>query len=172
MKNKKLHGTGAPRNPAAGDPKWRYEQESEASILGSNFAFAIAAIATGNKDKLLGTVQQPKSAPAFRKIFWEEPQYNPSLNHGSTLAGYNAYLLEEEKHWKKTGAEFERKPREFGRVKSGGGPRKPEEFPYVFEKPHVAYERSGEVRPFSRVKKLASNVRMEQVKIQRNFNRR
>lgn len=139
---------------------WQFEQESEASILGSHFAYAIAAIATGNKDKIANPTNS-KVKP-FRKIFYEDPLNNPSLSQASVTAGFDSYSVEEQIHWSQKGTVFPIARRKFG-VPPDVGPHKPVEFPFVFEKPIKAYERKGEVRPFSRVKKISSQARLHYV---------
>jgi hypothetical protein len=142
------------------DPKWRYEQESEAAIVGSHFAYTVATKAV-NKDKLHPSGK--KTVGAFRKIFYEDPIYNPALNQSSVVSGFDASLIEAQSHWSQFGNQFAQEGRKFGKVKDSG-PKKPEEFPYVFERPITAHARgTGEVRPFSRIKKMSSQARMEKV---------
>jgi hypothetical protein len=156
-----IRSVSPPRSRADDDPKWKLEQESEAAILGNNFAYAIAAIATGNKEKLID-YNNKKQYKSFRKIFYEEPHFNPPLNQASVSSGFDAHLTEQQFHWKKHGTVFPHQERKFDRPKDSG-PKKPDQFPFVFEKPIKAYEREGEVRPFSRVKKISSNARLKEV---------
>jgi hypothetical protein len=143
------------------DPKWRYEQESEAAIVGSNFAYTISKKAAGIKDKSL--VSGRKSASPFRKIFYEDPIYNPALNQSSVVSGYDASLIEAQSHWSSFGNQFSQEGRKFGNSKDVG-PKKPEEFPFVLGRPVTAFEKgNGEMRPFSRIKKVSSQARMEKV---------
>ncbi len=145
--------------------KWVLDRDTEASALGSHFAYAIAAIATGNQSLLLNSSTSPmatgRNSPSkkpFRQIFYEEAHYNPSLSQAHIGSAFDAHVVEESSHWSSKGMSFPHEPRKFTYPKDQG-PTKPVEFPYVFEKPLKAYERQGEVRPYSRVCKISSNAK-------------
>lgn len=129
--------------------KWRYEEISEESVLGRQFAHAIVKVATGNGDELL---KKKKEYPPCKKIFWEEPRFNAALENTNSNYAYDAHALEETKHWKKAGKKFVGGPR-FAPPRNFNGPLAPEEFEHCFERPTVVFERSVELHPFERAKR-------------------
>jgi len=160
MKRKKSPVKKGIPSPAS-DPKWHFEQETEASILGSHFARAVATIAYGQFDEGLETRPKTTTSP-FRKIFYEEPMNNPGLAQAHVSAAYDAHEIEEQKHWHNGGNSFASEKRKFT-YPPDQGPKKPIEFPYVFERPIVAYERKGTVRPFAERYRITSEARRHHV---------
>lgn len=135
------------------DPKWQLEKESEASIVGSHFARAVASVAYGHVDE-----PTLKTTSPFRKIFYEEPLNNPSLSQAHVSAAYDAHALEEQTHWHKRGNKFTVEERKFTKDPDQG-PKRPEEFPYVFEKPIISFQRNRQVRPFNKIHKISCESR-------------
>lgn len=130
--------------------KWRYENTSEASVLGNQFAQVIMMVASGSADQVLNKkkVQSP-----CKKIFWEEPRFNPAIENTNDTYAHNAHHLEETKYWKRKGKRFVTGPR-FAPEAPTHGPLIPGEIKHLFEKPTVVFERSGQLRPFSRARKF------------------
>ena len=131
------------------DDKWRLEKTSEASVLGKQFAQAIAMVANGNTDVLL---HKKKEYPPCKKIFWEELRYNPSLANKNNNYAYDAYELEQTKYWSKAGKKFVGGLR-IPLPRNLTGPLLAEEYPHCFERPVSVFERTRDVRPFSRARK-------------------
>lgn len=135
------------------DPKWQLEKESEASIVGSHFARAVTSVAYGQVDE-----PNAKATSPFRKIFYEEPLNNPSLSQAHVSAAFDAHTVEEQTHWQKRGNKFTIQERKFTK-EPDQGPKRPEEFPYVFEKPITSFQRNRQVQPFNKIYKLSCESR-------------
>ena len=78
--------------------KWKLDSVTEDSVLGQHFANAVMMVASGNADAL---VNKKKINPPCRKIFWEEPRFNASLENPNNSYAFDAHKLEESKYWKK-----------------------------------------------------------------------
>lgn len=126
------------------------EEETEASIIGSHFANAIAIIAMGKAETLKEKKKKPKS---FRTIFYEEDRYNPPLNQAHITSAFEAHEVDDKLSWNKKGLTFKTGNREFKPPFGDKGPTHPEEYPLIFEKPIKTFGRTREVRPLSRVAK-------------------
>lgn len=130
--------------------KWRFENTSEASVLGNQFAQVIMMVASGSSDQIL---QKKNVHSPCKKVFWEEPRFNPAIENTNDTYAHNAHRLEETKYWKRKGKRFVTGPR-FAQEASNRGPLIPAEIEHLFEKPTVVFERSGQLRPFSRARKF------------------
>lgn len=130
--------------------KWRLETESEASVLGNQFAQVVSLVASGSVDKL---IEKKKVYPSCKKIFWEEVRFNPALENANDSYAHDAHRIEETQYWKKGGQKFFGAPR-FSKSRNESGPLAPTEFANLFEKPTVVFERSGVLHPFSRAKQF------------------
>lgn len=137
-----------PKNKEAS--KWRFENTSEASVLGNQFAQVIEMVASGNSDQVL---HKKKVHSPCKKVFWEEPRFNPAIENTNDSYAHNAHRLEETKYWKRKGKKFVTGPR-FAPEVPTHGPLIPAEIEHLFEKPTLVFERSGQLRPFSRARKF------------------
>lgn len=129
--------------------KWRLENTSEASVLGNHFAQVIMMVASGNADQVL---HKKKVIQPCKKVFWEEVRFNPALENTNDVYAHNAHHIEESSHWKRGGKRFVGGPR-FA-TEPSNGPILPAEYAHLYEKPTVMFERSGQLRPFSRARKF------------------
>ena len=120
---------------------------SQASLLGSEFATAIATKSLG-----LGSVEkQPQEKyPAFRPVFWAETKYNPALGNTHICYEYDAQFGEMEKHWSRSGKKFSDEPRIGKPPLEDSGPTKPEELPKFCEKETKVFGRKRVIRPFTK----------------------
>lgn len=115
---------------------------------GEDFAFAISQLSKGE--------YEPKKAtyPKFKKTFWEEAHYNPSIAN-TQQRGYsnNAHSIEHTSHWKKKGhvMSLEKRFVEPPPPKLAG-PKKSEQYPHFFEKGDVYFARTRELNPFATAK--------------------
>ena len=144
--NKPLETRKAKANPDKDEKsQWKLDVvASEQSILGDQFADAVALVATGNYDRLV----QKAHKPPQKTIFWEEPKYNPPIANTHICYEYDAFYKEDERYWQRTGNRFMTgkriDPPNFE------GPRKYEEVPHCIEKPIKMYGRKREEMPFVR----------------------
>lgn len=129
--------------------KWRLENTSEASVLGNQFAQVIMMVASGSADQVL---HKKKAIPPCKTVFWEEPRFNPAIENTNDTYAHNAHRIEETNNWKKGGKRFVGGPR-FA-VEPNKGPTLPAEYAHLYEKPTVVFERSGQLRPFSRARQF------------------
>lgn len=121
----------------------------DASTLGEFFANAITD-GTGQKH---GTKKAMYSS--FRKIYWEDPLYNPEINHGHISNHAHEYLHKEQlKAWNHRGQRWSKSSdvRFKDDAYINPGPQKPERFPQVFEKPHKHWGRERKINPYARAK--------------------
>ena len=136
------------------DPKWKLTDTmpvydiDDAASLGEFFAKAIVD-GSGQPDR-------PKKAryDRFRKIFWEDPLYNPEIKHGHINHAF-AYLDKEQKEaWNKKGIKWSLSSdvRFRDNAYINPGPQKPERFPQCFEKPERHWGRERKINPYSRAK--------------------
>ena len=138
---------------------------TEAQYIGNKFAETITDLATGHYKP-----KSKKRADAFKKVFWDDPKYNPPLNNTHICYEYDAHFKEESAYWHRGGKKFTNEPR---LAKIGGGifllrsflfiqinvsvpfldmgPKKPEEFPHFFEKGTTVMKRKGKIRPYDQV---------------------
>lgn len=126
------------------DANFKLESESEASVIGSCFAEAITLLANKQHNQFNRPIIPRK------KVFWEETRYNPPLANTHISAGYEAHLTEERLHWSRRGRRFPPELPQPSREKDKG-PKKPEEFPKIFEKPVPVIHRRNESRTFTDV---------------------
>jgi hypothetical protein len=131
--------------------KWKYENVSEESVMGHQFAQAILLVASGQSEEV---TKKKKKIDPCRKIFWEEHRFNPALENSNGNYAFDAHFYEESKHWSKAGKKFVGGLR-FPAERDHCGPLNPAEFPHVYEKPISMFNRSGELRPFDRAKRLS-----------------
>jgi len=86
---------------------------TESQFIGTQFAQTIASLATGQYKA------KPKPKPAaFKKVFWDDPKYNPPLRNTHICYEYDAHFKEEKSHWRRSGKKFTNEPR---LAKIGGG---------------------------------------------------
>eukprot|EP00981_Chlorochromonas_danica_P003103 scaffold620_cov177-Ochromonas_danica.AAC.3 len=83
-------------------PMWPSEEASEISILGNHFAQAVAVVSIGLGEEVL---KANKRLPT-KKIFFEEPQYNPAIANTHIDHEYDAHFNEETRYWAKRGTVF------------------------------------------------------------------
>lgn len=126
------------------NPNWKYERDSEASVVGSYFAEAVAVIATKQYDFV------KRKATPKRIVFWDEPRFNPPLRNSHISAGFDAHITEERLYWSRKGKRFPPELPQPSREKDKG-PKKPVEFPKIFESPVKTFERNPEFKPFQKV---------------------
>lgn len=141
--------TKKPKSEAMNSSFWHLDQESEASVLGSHFAHAVAAIATGHLEEFA-----PKPIPS-RKTYFQEPRYNPNLQYAHITSGFDAHYIEEAKHWHRRSVPFDHQPRitqVAPRTAEDNGPRHAENYVHIFEQPVVSFGRNRMIRPQSRLK--------------------
>ncbi len=138
--------------------RWQMEQESESSVMGMQFAKAIASIAVGQYKDLAEVKKKKKVFPPFKKIFYDEVRYNPPLGNTHMSYEYNAHYKEEERYWKRTGTKFSDDPKVGNYHLPDQGPKNPPEFPYCMERPVKVYGRSREVQPFATAHKYNKPV--------------
>lgn len=128
---------------------WQFDSESEASVLGSCFATAVAAIASGHKEELVA----PKKLPT-RKLYYDDKCLNPSIEFSHTPAALDAHFLEQDHHWKKAHVPLSREKRKYkvsDWPEEDEGPKSPIEYPGICERTTTTFGRRRQVRPFSRV---------------------
>ncbi len=140
----------APNNKI--DPKYRFEDDSEASVMGSYFAKAVAIVATSNRDDLRAVTSPKRNVLPLRKMYWEEPKYNPPILNTHISAGVEAHIKEEQAYWKLRGRPFPPELPQPSREKDKG-PKKPEVFPYIMEKPIKQFGRNRILHPELKVTK-------------------
>jgi hypothetical protein len=128
--------------------KWKLDDLNEESVMGSQFATAVVMVATGHAEAV---IQKKKEHPPCRKVFWEEPRFNPALENPNNNYGYDAHIIEERKYWQKAGKKFVGGPR-FAPPRNHNGPLLPDEFAHLYEKPVPVFERSVVLDPFRRAK--------------------
>jgi hypothetical protein len=114
---------------------------------GEHFAAAVASLATGNY------VPEKKNYPSFKKTFWEEPRYNPSLSQADQEYGFPAHTKEESAHWSSKGHiwDIERRfipPKPLNET----GPIKRNEYSQFFENGQKYFGRKREILPLLRAK--------------------
>lgn len=128
---------------------WKYEKTSEASIVGYHFAQTIASIASGkiNTDTILKQSKETKNFPAFKKIFWEEKRYNPTIENAHIDYSIDAHIREESTYWKKCGKKF-RTGERFEQARDHFGPLLPGEHEKLYEKPIKMFGRNRKINPF------------------------
>lgn len=139
-------------------PRWKladdqsledYSLGDDAASLGEFFATAITD-GTGvfNSSR---TVKYDK----FRKTFWEEPIYNPEINHGHLSDHVYEYLdKEQKKAWNHSGHKWSLSSdvRFRDNAYENPGPQKPERFPQCFEMPSKYWGRERKINPYARAK--------------------
>lgn len=111
---------------------------------GEDFANTISHISKGEF-----TPERAKY-PRFRKIFYEESQYNPSIANTHQV-GYehNAHQIEQRSHWSKTGHVVSLEERfPDPKPQNETGPVKPSEHPHFFEKSVKYFGRNRQLNPF------------------------
>jgi hypothetical protein len=141
----------APNNKV--DPKYKFtEAPTEASVLGSYFAQAVAIVATTNRNDLRVLTSPKQHIPPLRKMFWEEPKYNPPIENTHITAGVESHIKEEQAHWKLRGKPFPPELPQPSREKDKG-PKKPEQFPHIMEKPIKQFGRKRVLHPELKVTK-------------------
>lgn len=114
---------------------------------GEEFAIAIATLSKGNY------VPAKKSYPPFKKTFWEEPKYNPSLSQTSQEYEFPAHIKEESSHWHQHGHIWDTEKRFIPpKPKNETGPIKSEEYPHYFENGQKYFGRKREILPLLRAK--------------------
>lgn len=114
---------------------------------GEEFAIAIASLSKGNY------VPAKKSYPPFKKTFWEEPKYNPSLSQTSQEYEFPAHIKEESSHWHQHGHIWDTEKRFIQpKPKNEIGPIKSEEYPHYFENGQKYFGRKREILPLLRAK--------------------
>ena len=129
---------------------WKFECDSEVSVIGSCFAEAVTLMATHQHDHLK-QVKVPS-----KKVFWEESKYNPPLQNTHITSGFEAHFTEERLHWSRKGKRFPPELPQPSREKDKG-PKKPEEFPKIFEKSVVVVPRSNKSTSFLHVYKASKS---------------
>lgn len=136
--------------------KWRYDEDSEAALLGSEFAFAVASLASGNYE----AVKPKKKAVPTKKVFWDEKKYNPPLANTHISYEFDAHIKPTERYWSRCGSKFTNDLKLAKHVHDAAlmGPVKPVEFPHCFERPITVQERKGIIRPFSRSHKYTKPI--------------
>jgi hypothetical protein len=142
---------------------WHYEEsESEASVMGSYFATAVTAVALGHADVLL------KKKTPTRKLYYEEKLFNPPIENSHIKAGFDAHVMEETLHWQHAAITIPKAFRDTQiqpRHRMDNGPKKPEEFPHIFESPITVQDHSGEYRPFDRIIKVLDKPNLENLQV-------
>lgn len=145
--------------------RWRYDLESPESILGSNFAHAVVAIAVGEQlnQKSLATISNYDRKPIFI-----DPRYNPPIQQAHISSGFDAHYAVVKSSWEKrpgTGGAvvpFSRQSdRKFKLIPDNDldrGPTHPDHFDFLSEKELVNFGRTRRIRPFSRVSKQRLSV--------------
>lgn len=88
-----------------------------------------------------------KEYPAFRKMFWENPLYNPPIANPFKIS-YEQQFGEMAAHWSRAGKKFSDEPRLQTHDKDTVGPTKPEEFPHCSEKPVPYWGHERVIDPF------------------------
>ncbi len=126
------------------------QSDNEQVILGTYFATAITAIASGQKEKL-----KSKKTPKL-VLYYDDKAFNPSLDIPSTDIAIEAFVKERDKYWSAKGLTLSKQPRncQVSPTSYGDlGPKNPEQFPHIYESPVKTFGRSREIRPFSRISK-------------------
>mmetsp|Transcript_7211 Transcript_7211/g.10729 ORF Transcript_7211/g.10729 Transcript_7211/m.10729 type:complete len:460 (-) Transcript_7211:101-1480(-) len=96
-------------------------------------------------------IPEKKQYPVFKKTFWEEPIYNPSLANTSQSHEYEAYAKEQELHWKNKGKRFDLQSRLVSpKPVNERGPVKPNQYPQFFEKGQKYFGRQRKILPYLR----------------------
>lgn len=124
------------------------KKETEQMVVGTYFATAITAIASGQREKV-----KPKKVPT-RVLYYDDKTINPSIEFPHTDVGTEAFIKEREKHWVSKNITLSKQPRDCQvepDSNTDSGPTCPGEFPHIFESPVKTFGRNRDVRPFSRV---------------------
>lgn len=127
---------------------WKFDDsESLAYSQGQNFANSVVLGSTGS---------QEATYPKFKRIFWDEPIYNPPIQNTHMCYEFDAQLKEIDTHWKRSGKKFTDEPRlAKNNMETPGGPLKPSEFPHIMEKGSKYYGRDRIFKPFKRAEMLS-----------------
>jgi hypothetical protein len=130
---------------------------------GDDFAHTISYISKGEYEPEKATY------PRFKKSFWEESQYNPSIAN-TQVPGYehNAHEKEQTSHWKKKGNVMSLEKRfPEPRPKNETGPTKSSSYSHFFEPGVQYYGRKREINPFATAKAYAKPLdRVNQATLQ------
>lgn len=148
---------------------WKLEDNTSESLAGYRFAATVAALASGASiDKI---APRPKNHPV-KKIFWEEPRFNPPMAYGHidysidahitlsttvplTYLSYSidgnlvhsllwCHVIVAKANWKRGGKKF-RTGLRFEVEREVLGPLMPEEHRQFFEKPTKTFGRRREL---------------------------
>lgn len=155
-RNADLSNSASVREMAEQIPLWRLQgqaiSDTDQAHIGEEFAHVIASISNGVLDHPKDT--SPTSKP-FKQVFWDDARHNPPLRNTHMCYEMDAQIKEGQRYWKKSGKKFSDEPR-LAKIPmndpNNEGPTKPEEFPNCFGKPSKVFDRTREVRPFSRAR--------------------
>mmetsp|Transcript_9052 Transcript_9052/g.13607 ORF Transcript_9052/g.13607 Transcript_9052/m.13607 type:complete len:326 (-) Transcript_9052:778-1755(-) len=110
-----------------------------------DFAHTVSYISRGN------FIPEKKQYPSFKKTFWEEPMYNPPLATASQDHAYEAYIKEQDSHWKRKGKIFDTQKRLVPpKPANERGPVKAPQYPHFFEKGEKYFGRKRKILPYLR----------------------
>lgn len=140
------------------------DSDEKVQLQGQNFIKAVQILSSSSnsptKKLWVGASNSPK------KAFYEDPMTNPSLNNTHITSADDAHWINQELSWSRKGIRFPSDKRNFNYPKEQG-PKKPETFPHIFEKPIVTYERKGEVLPLN--KRIKSTERYKPTEVNLYF---
>lgn len=103
-------------------------------------------------DSLVSNVSSEHHVPKkeyapFRKMFWENPLYNPPIGNPFKIS-YEQQFGEMAAHWSRAGKKFSDEPRLADHTHENEGPTRPEEFPHFSEHPVTYWGHERVIDPF------------------------
>jgi len=110
------------------------------NLLDSKFARTIAAKSRG------GWENPKKTYKPFKKAFFDEEKYNPSLANAHISYEFEAQLNESARHLQRSGISFTKETRF---AIESDGPQKRDQVPFVFDKPQKVFGRSRQSALFT-----------------------
>lgn len=135
--------------------RWKLDDDESIDDIGSSVGLGSMFARAIQEDKLLPKRREAQAQyGSHRKLFFEDPLYNPGWANTHISHEYEAHEKEQIKSWQKNGYQWSNSNDVRFRpvVYHSPGPLKPATIPNVFEKPDKYWGRERIINPFSRAK--------------------